>query len=118
MERSIEPVIEDELTQDPTQYLTQETQIIDHIEIVTIGIIKDLEITNSYASWKNTAKGLKLIKNNKRDFYLGIKLWLNITLSQLIGTDKDNILQIMASTCPWIHSLIEIKKIINERSEP
>ena len=109
MENTLETQ-ETQETQEPQE--TQETQIIKHIEIVTAGIIKDIGVNNAYASWKNTAKGMNFIKENKRDFYVGIPIWLNITQNQLIGTENDELLNMMKNTYPWINNLLEIKNLV------
>ena len=92
---------------------TQEDIIITHIKNVTIGIIQDLQPSNSYASWKNTPLGLNLIKSDKKNFYLGVNMWLDITQNQLLGTNKNELLDILKNQYTWINDLLEIKKIIN-----
>jgi len=92
---------------------TQEDTIIGHIKIVTDGIIEVLRPNNSYASWKNTPHGLNLIKTEKRQFYLGVNMWLNITQNQLLGTDNDELLNLLKNDFSWINSVLEIKKIVN-----
>ena len=54
--------------------LSQEEVIIGHLEVVTTGMIKDLQINNAYSSWKNTPKGLLFIKDKKTQFYQGINM--------------------------------------------
>ena len=110
MKSALEPI--NEYISEEEKEESIETQIIKHIEIVTAGIIKDIGVNNAYASWKNTAKGMNFIKENKRDFYLGIPIWLNITQNQLIGSSDDNILNMMKITHPWINNLLEIKNLV------
>tara|TARA_Y100000748_G_scaffold212280_1_gene178027 strand:- start:516 stop:815 length:300 start_codon:yes stop_codon:yes gene_type:complete len=92
---------------------TQEDIIIEYINNVTKGIIQDLQPNNSYASWKNTPRGLNLIKSDKKNFYLGVNMWLNITLNQLIGFNENELLDILKKQCAWVNDLLEIKKITN-----
>ena len=91
----------------------QEDKIIEHIEIVTNGIMKDMKPNNSFASWKNTSKGLNLIKNDKIKFYLGVNIWLNITQNQILGSENNEILDILKKEFVWINNVIEIKKILD-----
>lgn len=84
--------------------------IINNINIVTNGINNDVGIPNNFSSWKNTYKGLILIKNNHEKILLAIELWLNITENQLIGLNKDDELIMMSFIYPWINNLINIKK--------
>ena len=74
---------------------TQEDIIIEHIKIVTYGIIKDIKPNNSYASWKNTPDALELIKNDMYRFYVSVNMWLNITQNQLLGSENNEILEII-----------------------
>lgn len=92
---------------------SQEDIIINHIQIVTNGIIRDLKPNNSFASWKNTPCGLNIIKTNKENFYNAINMWLNITQNQLLGSENDEILEILSNNFSWINSIFEIKKIIH-----
>ena len=63
---------------------SQEEIILNHIETVTTGMINDRLVNNAYASWKNTPKGLRFIKEDKAKFYQGINMWLQITQTQLV----------------------------------
>lgn len=92
---------------------TQEDIIITYIKNVTNGIILDLQPNNSYASWKNTPLGLNLIKSDKKKFYLGVNMWLDITQNQVIGINNNELLNVLKNQCTWVHDLLEIKKIIN-----
>ena len=97
----------------------EEDLILEHITIVTNGIIKDIEVNNSFSSWKNTPKGLKLIKNKTNDFYLGVNLWLKLTENQFLDIDNINILKTMTYTFPWLKSYILIKELmtkVNDKS--
>ena len=94
---------------------TDEEKILENIKIVTAGIIKDIGVDNAYSSWKNTEKGLNFIKENEKDFYLGIKLWLDLTQNQLIGTNDDIIQNEMAKSFNWLYNLLEIKNIMNQK---
>ena len=86
--------------------------IVNHTNIVTMGLINNLQITNAYYSWKNTSKGLNFIKDDKNIFYQGVDLWLNITQNQLLGIDSNDILNKLSKQFNWIEKLIEIKKCI------
>ena len=44
--------------------INNEDLIIDCIDKVTKGIVKDINISNAYSSWKNTSKGLDFIKHD------------------------------------------------------
>jgi hypothetical protein len=92
---------------------SQEEVLLSHLETVTSGIIKDLQINNAYASWKNTPIGLRFIKEDTAKFYQGIGIWLQITQSQLIGTSDNELIEKILPRFPWINSLLEIKKIVN-----
>ena len=94
---------------------TQEDIIINHIQIVTNGIIKNIRHNNSYASWKNIPQRLDLIKTHKQNFYLGVNIWLNITQKQLLGSENNEFLEKQKNKHPWMNSIFEIKKIINLR---
>ena len=87
-----------------------EDLIIDCIDKVTKGIIEDMQISNAYSGWKNTSKGLKLIKNDKYSFYLGVNMWLNITLKQIIGTNNHNELNILSKRFKWLENIFIIIK--------
>jgi len=90
---------------------SQEEIILGHLEIVTVGMIKDLRVNNAYASWKNTPIGLRFIKEQKAQFYQGINMWLQITQDQLLGTSDNKHLEKMILQFSWINSLLEIKKL-------
>jgi len=92
---------------------TQEDIIIEHIEIVTNGIVTNMRPNNSYASWKNTSKGLNYIKTDKPKFYLGVNMWLNITQNQLLGTEDNEILNLLKCEFSWVNNVLDIKKLIN-----
>ena len=92
----------------------QEDLILEHITIVTNGIIKDIEVNNSFASWKNTPKGLTFIKNKTKDFYLGVNMWLTLTENQFLHSDNVSILNTMTSTFPWLKSYILIKELMSK----
>jgi hypothetical protein len=92
---------------------TQEDIIVEHIQIVTTGIVENIKPNNSYASWKNTPHGLNFIKSDKSKFYLGVNMWLDITQKQLLGTQNNEILETIANQWSWVNNLLEIKKIIN-----
>jgi hypothetical protein len=92
---------------------TQEDIIIEHIQIVINGIVQDMRPNNSYSSWKNTPHGLNFIKSDKAKFYLGVNMWLNITQNQLLGTQNNEILEILKNQFSWVNNFLEIKKIIN-----
>ena len=98
---------------------SQEELIVENIELVTNGIIKDLKVNNAYASWKNTAKGLNFIKENKKEFYLGVNLWLKLTEQSFIGTDDNDINnEIIESTkhiYPWLTNFLNIKKLVDNK---
>ena len=87
--------------------------ILHNLKIVTDGIIKDLRPNNSFASWKNTPIGLKFIKNDTNKFNMGIKLWIEITENQLIGTNDFIALEHMKNMYTWITNFLEIKKLVN-----
>ncbi len=96
-----------------TSNQSQEEILLGHLETVTSGMIKDLQVNNAYSSWKNTPKGLRFIKEDKAKFNQGINLWLQITQNQLIGTDNNEVLKQLASQWIWINSLLEIKKFVD-----
>jgi hypothetical protein len=95
----------------------EENLILEHITIVTNGIIKDIEVNNSFASWKNTPKGLTFIKNKTKDFYLGVSIWLTLTENQFLKTQDINILKTMTSTFPWLKSFILLKELMSKVNE-
>ncbi len=84
--------------------------IIHNINIVTNGIYNDVGIPNNFSSWKNTHKGLNIIKDDHEKILIGVKLWLNITENQLIGLNKEDELIMMSFLYPWMNNLIHIKK--------
>ena len=96
---------------------SQEEIIIDHLETVTTGMINNHLVNNAYASWKNTPKGLRFIKEEKAQFYQGIDMWLHITQDQLIGTSNSELLSEMIPQFGWVSSLLEIKKIIGSSTK-
>ena len=49
---------------------TQEDIIVEHIQIVTTGLVEDFRPNNSFAGCKNTPHGLNFIKSDKSKFYL------------------------------------------------
>ena len=59
--------------------VNNEYLIISNIIIVTDGINNSFRPNNSYASWQNTSKGLKIIKNNKKECYMGANIGVQIT---------------------------------------
>ena len=95
----------------------KEDLILEHITIVTNGIIKDIEVNNSFASWKNTPKGLTFIKNKTKDFYLGVNMWLTLTENQFLGIHDTNILKTMIASFPWLKSYILIKELMSKVNE-
>ena len=95
----------------------QEDLILEHITIVTNGIIKDIEVNNSFASWKNTPKGLTFIKNKTKDFYLGVNMWLTLTENQFLHSDNVNILNTMTTTFPWLKNFILLKELMLKVNE-
>ena len=92
---------------------TQEDTIIEHIQIVTNGLVQDIKPNNVYASWKNSPHGLNFIKSDKSKFYLAVNIWLNITQNQLLGSENNEILETIANQWCWVNNLLEIKKIVN-----
>lgn len=89
-----------------------EALIIDHIKVVTDGIISVAKPDNYYSSWLNTGKGLDLIKTDKTKFYLGLNLWLKITEEELLGINNPDDLNKLKEHYSWIYSLYEIRKMI------
>ena len=94
--------------------VNNEDLIISNIIIVTDGINNSFRPNNSYASWQNTSKGLKIIKNNKKDFYMGVNLWLQITQNQLLNCNDDNLLKMLLTQLPWINNLLIIKDLVRD----
>jgi len=88
-------------------------EILDYIELVIYGCIYSLTIPNTFSSWKNTVNGLVNIKHIDNDFHYGVKLWVNITMDDIIGCSDNEILQYMSLDYPWINELLIIKKYIN-----
>jgi hypothetical protein len=86
--------------------------ILDNLNIVCHGIIKDFRPGNQFASWKNTYIGLKSIKNDSAKFYMGIDLWIQITENQLIGRIDNTMAEDMKYNFPWITNFLEIKKLV------
>ena len=93
---------------------SNEKMIINYIDIVTQGIINDLKISNMYASWKNTSKGLNFIRNDKDKFYLGVKMWLDITQNQIIGVNDYNDLVSLCLKFIWIEKILLIRDLYSE----
>ena len=93
---------------------SNEDLIIENIIIVTDGINNSFRPNNSYASWQNTPKGLKFIKNKKKDFYMGVNLWLQITQNQLLNCNDDNLLKMLLTQLPWISNLLRIKDLVKD----
>ena len=93
---------------------SNEDLIIENIIIVTDGINNSFRPNNNYASWQNTSKGLKFIKNNKKDFYMGVNLWLQITQNQILNCKDDNLLKISLTQLPWISNLLKIKDLVKD----
>ena len=108
---------DNKLEKEYTSNYEQENLILEHITIVTNGIIKDIEVNNSFASWKNTPKGLSFIKDKTRDFYLGVNMWLTLTENQFLHIDNINILNTMTSTFPWLKSFILLKELMLKVNE-
>lgn len=94
-----------------------EKVIVNHINIVTKGLINNFQISNAYASWKNTPKGLDFIKDDKNRFYQGVDLWLSITQNQIMGINNDDILNQLTKQYDWVENLIEIKKMYSDYCE-
>lgn len=95
----------------------KEDLILEHITIVTNGIIKDIEVNNSFASWRNSPKGLSFIKDKTRDFYLGVNMWLTLTENQFLHINNINILNTMTTTFPWLKSFILLKELMLKINE-
>ena len=96
----------------PTIELTKD-QILDYIESVTTGCCDSIYVPNTLSSWKITARGLRTIKHIEKDFYLGVKMWLNITQNNILDCNDDVILELMSNQFIWIQDLLLIKKYIN-----
>ena len=92
--------------------ISNEDLIVNCIDKVTKGILQDMQISNAYASWKNTPKGLNFIKHDKNKFYQGVNMWLDITQNQIIGTNDNDILNNLSIQFSWINNILEIKKLI------
>ena len=88
-------------------------QILEHIQIVINGCCNSLNVSNSFSSWKITAKGLSTIKHINNDFHLGVNIWVNMTMNTIIRCDNEIILKSMANNFDWINDLLLIKKYIN-----
>ena len=89
-------------------------EILDHIELVTLGCIQTFNVSNTFSSWKNNVNGLNNIKHIETDFYAGVNLWINITMDCIIGCSNDDILHLMAIDYPWINTLLFIKNDITK----
>ena len=88
-------------------------QILEHIQIVISGCCNSLNVSNSFSSWKNAAKGLSTIKHINNDFHLGVNLWVNMTMNTIIRCENEIILKSMINDFHWINDLLLIKKYIN-----
>ncbi len=95
-------------------YYNKEDLIIHHINIVINGILENMDVHNIYSSWKNTAKGLDIIKYKTSDFYLGVNLWLNLTKSEFLNNYDIKNLKSMVTSFPWLESYILINELINK----
>ncbi len=91
----------------------QEDLILEHITIITKGIIKDIEVNNSFASWKNTPIGLNIIKDKTKDFYLGVNMWLTLTENQFLHSNNLSILKTMTTIFPWLENYILLKELMS-----
>ena len=96
---------------------TKEDIIIEHIKEVTNGIQKHMKETTLYyySKWNNAATKLTTIKNYKHNFYLGVRMWLNITQNKILNI-KNNVnenLESLKNKYLWVNNIIEIKKILN-----
>lgn len=90
-------------------------QILSEIQLVINGCSKDLNLSNNFSSWKNTAKGLDFIKEDHSKFKLGINLWIKITQDQILGISNIEDLQnFQVSKFPWIKSFINIYNYNNQ----
>ena len=87
----------------------KEEQILNNIKIVTEGIQKDIGINNSFSSWKTTEKGLRFIKNDKENFYLGVNMWINIVENQILHCNDISLLNSAVNNYKWIENFLEIK---------
>jgi hypothetical protein len=94
--------------------LLSKNKIVEHMEIVITGCYKDFYISNSYSSWKNTAKGLSLMTSaeNDRAFHMCINMWIDLTQNQIIGIDIDKLPIEIYNNFSWLNSLLIIKKYI------
>ena len=111
---------DNKLEKEYTSNYEQENLILEHITIVTNGIIKDIEVNNSFASWKNTPKGLSFIKDKNFRIYVGddgVNMWLTLTENQFLHIDNINILNTMTSTFPWLKSFILLKELMLKVNE-
>lgn len=86
-------------------------KILNNIKIVSAGIIKDIGVNNSYSSWKNTEKGLRFIKDDSDQFYLGVRMWIDIVEQQFLLCNDTNILKSIANTYNWVENFLEIKSL-------
>ncbi len=89
--------------------------IVQDIQVVIDGCCQDLHLSNSYASWKQSSKGLNNIKNDSKNFILGVKLWLQITLNNILEISNIDDLKILKdiTKLSWLNNLINIIQIIN-----
>ena len=95
-------------------YYNKEDLIIHYIRIVINGILENMDIHNTYSSWKNTANGLDIIKCKTSDFYLGVNLWLNLTKNEFLNNYDIKNLKSMVTSFPWLESYILINELIEK----
>ena len=88
-------------------------EILTRMQTVITGCCNSMQVPNTLSSWKNTARGLGTIKHIEMDFYLGVKMWLDITQNNLMGCNNDEILKSMSDQFSWIKDLLLIKNYIN-----
>ena len=89
-------------------------EIIGLMQTVITGCYNSNLVSNTFSSWKNTAKGLATIKHIENDFYMGVNLWLNITMDSIIGCSDNELLKSMSTIFLWIKDLLLIKTYINK----
>ncbi len=86
-------------------------QILSDIQIVINGCSNDIHLSNKFSSWKNTAKGLSVIKEDQSNFNLGINLWIQITQDQILGiSDIEDLKVLQNNGFSWIENFINVKK--------
>ena len=88
-------------------------EILAHMQTVITGCCNSMQVPNTLSSWKITARGLGTIKHIEKDFFLGVRMWLDITQNNLMGCDNDEILEQMSNELSWIKDLLLIKNYIN-----